>query len=175
MVADAEFSLITVEEYYGLPSSEDVIVELHWGRLVELPWPKAWHIDLQRHIAKLLEEYSARTWEVFTGLPFRAVPQFDLRGVDVGVIAKSRWDSVGRGDLHGSPEIVIDIMPLNGEITERAALFLSTGTQQFCVVDRTQQLVRVTGLDSKTKAYGPGQEVPFPLLNASLAVDEILG
>ena len=167
---------MTVEEYCDLARREDVIEELHWGRLVELPFPKAWQVSLRQRIYGLLRERSGSDWEAIVELPFRAVAQFDLRGVNVGVVAKSRWDAaVGEDYLHGSPEIVIDILPLNGEITERAALFLSTGTQQFCVVDETRKIVRVTGLDSKTRAYGLGQEVPFPLLNTSLRVDEIFG
>jgi Uma2 family endonuclease len=169
---------MTVEEFDELPGRDDVILELHWGRLVELSKPKPWHIKLQLRIAELLKERSGPNWAVVTELPFRAVPQYDLRAADVGVIAKSRWDAVGRGDLHGSPEIVIEILsPSNrtGEIRERASLFLTTGTQQFCVVDETRKIVRVTGLDSKTTAYRTGQEVPFPLLGASLKVDEIFG
>ena len=167
---------MTVEEYYDVARREDVIEELHWGRLVELPFPKAWHIKLRQRFYDLLRERSGPNWEVIVELPFRAVPQFDLRGVNVGVVAKTRWDAALDQDyLHGSPEIVIDILPLNDDITERAALFLATGTQQFCVVDRTRKIVRVTGLDSKTTAYGAGQEVPFPLLGASLKGDEIFG
>ena len=178
MAAYPEPLLMTVEEYYKLPRRDDVILELHWGRLVELSRPKPWHMKLQLRIAELLQERSGPDWAVVIELPFRAVPQYDLRAVDVGVIAKSRWETVGESDISGSPEIVIEVLsPSNrrGEITERASLLLSTGTHQFCVIDRTREIVSVTGLDSKTTAYGPGQEVPFPLLGTSLAVNEIFG
>jgi Uma2 family endonuclease len=168
--------LMTVEEFDTLPGRDDVILELQWGRLVELSKPKPWHIKLQLRIAELLKERSGPNWAVVSELPFRAVPQYDLRTVDVGVIAKSRWDAADKNDVPGSPEIVIGVLsPSNrsGEIAERAALFLSTGTQQFCVVDEPRKIVRVTGHDSKTVAYSAGQEVPFPLLGTSLAVDLI--
>jgi Uma2 family endonuclease len=176
MAAYPEPLLMTVEEFDNLPGRDDVILELHWGRLVELSKPKPWHIKLQLHIAELLKGRSGPNWAIVPELPFRALPQYDLRAVDVGVIAKRRWDAADENDLSGSPEIVIEVLsPSNrrGEITERAALFLSTGTQQFCVVDDTRKIVRVTGLDSKTTTYGVGQEVPFPLLGTSLAIDEI--
>src|ERR1019366_9425955 len=50
--------LITVEEYYDVARREDVIEELHWGRLVELPFPKAWHIKLRQRFYDLLRERS---------------------------------------------------------------------------------------------------------------------
>ena len=167
---------MTVEEYYNLPERDDVILELHWGRLVELSRPKPWHITLQRRISDLLRDRCGPEWEVFVELPFRAVPQYDLRAADVGVIAKRRWDAVGRGDLQGSPEIVIEVLsPSNsrGETTERASLFLVTGTQQFCEVDEARRIVRVTFADGTTMVYGCGERVPFPLLDVSLGIDEI--
>jgi Uma2 family endonuclease len=169
---------MTVEEYYELPRRDDVILELHWGHPVELSIPKYWHVKLQKRIAALLEERSGPDWSIVIEMPFRAVPQYDLRAVDVGVIAKTREDTIGEGDLFGSPEIVIEILsPSNRrrEIADKMALFLSTGTQQFCVIDKNHRAISVTGTDSKTLVYKAGMEVPFPILNTSLAVDEIFG
>jgi Uma2 family endonuclease len=177
MAAHPKPWLMTVEEYYDLPERDDVIVELHWGSLVELSRPKYWHVKLQKHIARLLEARSGPEWSVVVELPFRALPQYDIRAVDVGVVAKSREDAIGEGDLFGSPEIVIEILsPSNRrkEIAAKMALFLSTGTQQFSVVDRSRRTVSVTGLDSKTLVYKMGDEVPFPLLGASIKVSDIL-
>jgi len=168
---------MTVEDYYRLPKRDDVIVELHLGSLVELSRPKAWHIKLQKHIAALLEQRSGPAWSVVIELAFRAVPQYDLRAVDVGVVATERWDAVGEGDLFGSPEIVIEILSASNrrkEIADKMALFLSTGTQQFCVIDRTHKTISVTGLENKTRVYKMNDEVPFKLLGTSLKVSEIL-
>ena len=176
MAAFPEPLLMTVEEYYDLPLRDDVILELHWGQLVELSRPKYWHVKLQKRVAALLEERSGPEWSIMIEMPFRAVPQYDLRAVDVGAVAKNREDAIGEGDLLGSPEIVIEILsPSNRrrEIVDKMALFLSTGTQQFCVIDKGHRTVSVTGLDSKTLVYKTGQEVPFPLLSTSLSVDEI--
>jgi Uma2 family endonuclease len=168
--------LMTVEEYYQLPERDDVILELHWGSLVELARPRAWHVDLQDCIAQLLRARCGLDWRVRVELPFRALPQYELRAVDVGVVAKSRWDVVRDGYLFGSPEIVVEILsPSNrpGKIAERMALFLSTGTQQFCLVDWSRRSVSVTGLDNKTLVYKTGDEIPFPLLGACIKVSEI--
>jgi len=176
MAAHPKPLLMTVEELYDLPERDNVTVELHWGSLVELGKPKYWHVKLQKRIAALLEDRAGPNWSVVVELPFRAVAQYDLRAVDVGVIAKSREDAIGDGDLFGSPEIVIEILsPSNRrqEMADRMALFLSTGTQQFCVVDRTHRTVSVTGRDNKTLVYKNGDELLFPLLGFSLSVSEI--
>ena len=177
MTADLKPSLLTVEEYYRLPKRDDVIVELHLGSLVELPRPEAWHVDMRDRIAELLKARTGPSWKVRMPLPFRAVPEYDLRAVDVGVVATERWEAAGEGDLFGSPEVVIEILPPSirrKEIAPKMALFLSSGTQQYCAVDRTRKTVSVTGLGDKTQVYKMNDEVPFPLLGTSLKVSEIL-
>jgi Uma2 family endonuclease len=176
MAAHPKPFLMTVEEYYDLPDRDDVILELHWGRLVELARPKPWHIKMQKRVAALLEKQSGPEWSVVTELPFRAIPRYDLRAVDVGVIATARWDAVNEGDLFGSPEIVIEILsPSNRrkEIMDKMALCLSTGTQQFCVIERNRRTVTVAGADDQTLVYRIGDEMPFPLLGTSIRVSEI--
>src|ERR1700722_13273686 len=125
MAAFPEPLLVTVEEYYDLPRRDDVILELHWGRLVELSRPKPWHMKLQLRIAELLKVRSGPDWTVVIELPFRALPQYALRAVAVGVIARNRWETAGENDISGSPEIVFEVLsPSNrrGEMTERASL-----------------------------------------------------
>lgn len=97
--------LITVERFYDLPSREDVIEELHWGCVVELPCPKIWQIKVRQRMADLLQSCAGPDWDVLQNMPFRAVKQFDLRRVSVGVVARSHVENIGHGDLFGPPEI----------------------------------------------------------------------
>jgi Uma2 family endonuclease len=176
MAARPKPFLMTVEEYYDVPNRDDVILELHWGRLVEWARPKTWHIDLQDRVAELFKQRSGPEWKVRVEMPFRAVPQYDVRAVDVGVVTRSRWSAVGEGYLFGSPEVVVEILsPSNRrtEITDKMALCLSTGTRQFCVIDRNRRTITVTGVDSQPLVYRVGDEVPFPLLGTSIRVSEI--
>jgi len=177
VAADPQTKLVTVEEYYRLPRRDDVIVELHLGSLVELSRPQAWHIDMQNRIVELLKARSGAVWKVRASLPFRAVPEYDRRAVDVGVVAAERWEAAGDGDLFGAPEVVVEILPSGTrrkELEPKMALLLSSGTQQYCAVDRTRKTVSVTGLADKTQVYKMKDEVPFPLLGTSLKVSEIL-
>jgi Uma2 family endonuclease len=91
-------------------------------------------------------------------------------------VSKEREDAIGRGDLIGSPEIVIEILsPSNRphEMTDRAELFLDTGTKQFCEVDDTHRTVTVRQLGQTPLLYRAGDEVSFPLLGTSIKISEI--
>jgi Uma2 family endonuclease len=168
--------LMTVEEFYELPEREDVMLELHWGQLVELGRPKYWHVKMQMRIAALLAQRCGPDWSAIVELPFRAVPQNDVRAADVGVVSKRREDEIGDGDLFGSPEIVIEILsPSNRrkEIEEKMRLCLSTGAQQFCVVDHSKRTVTITTSDGARAVYRGDDEIPFLLLGASIRVSEI--
>jgi Uma2 family endonuclease len=166
---------ITVEEYYALPEREDVIVELHLGCLVELARPKVWNVNVQDRVASLLKQRSGAGWKILVEMPFRALPEYDLRAADIGVLAMDRWRQVGDGDILGAPEIVIEVLsPENTptEIVQKMALCFSAGTDQFVVVDRQRGAVRVSHKPSATE-YTGDDEIPFPLLNTSLRVSDI--
>jgi hypothetical protein len=135
---------MTVEGYDHLPKRDDVI-----------------------DLALLLEERSGPAWSVVIELPFRTVPQYDLRGVEVGVVATEQWDAFGEGGLFGSPEIVIEVLaPSNRrkDIVDKMALS----------VDRTRKTISMTDLENKTRVYKMNGEVPFAVLGTSLKVSEIL-
>ena len=59
MPAFAEPSLMTVEQFNALPERQDVREEFHWGLLVTLPRPKAWHVKLQMKLTQLLQPAAA--------------------------------------------------------------------------------------------------------------------
>ena len=167
---------MTAEDYFEVPERDGFYLELHLGHLVEVGRPKPWHVNMQHLIARLLEQRSGPDWVVRVELPFRAVAQYDVRAVDIGVVSAARWNAVGENDLFGSPEIVVEFLsPSNRrkQMAEEMALFLSTGTRQFCVVDRTRRTLAVTSADGRQLIYRNDDEVPFPLLGISIKVSEI--
>jgi Uma2 family endonuclease len=106
MGAAAEPLLITVEQYRRIPEREDVIQELHWGRVIILTRPKARHVKLQSRLVRLLRPRAETLGYVESELPFRALPEYDLRAADVAFVSRERWDAVDdNGDLHGAPEL----------------------------------------------------------------------
>lgn len=178
MAAAAEPTLLTVDQYRTLPSPEDSIQELHWGSVVTMTRPKMRHARLQSRLARLLRPAMEHTGIVETEVAFRALPEYDLRGADVAFVSQARWDATDDNDnLHGSPELVIEILsPTNTqrEMQEKAALCLSTGCEEFWVVDPDKQTVSVTRRDGQTNIHSQGDSIPLLGTNATLAVADIL-
>ena len=177
MAALPEPVLMTVEQYRELPDREDVIQELHWGMVVTLSHPKMKHAKVQSRLARLLRPKAEHLGVVETEVAFRALPEYDLRGADVAFVSQARWDSTDDNDnLHGSPELVIEVLsPSNtrAEINEKAVLCLSSGAQEFWVVDPKGEIISVTRQDGVTTAYRTGDRIPLPMFDSSVDVSEI--
>jgi Uma2 family endonuclease len=179
MAADTEPLLMTVEEYSQLPDREDVIQELHWGTLVTLPRPKMGHAKLQSRLVELLRPKVEHLGVVATEVAFRALSEYDLRGADVAYVSRQRWDATDDDDnLHGSPDLVIEVLsPSNtcAEIREKAVLCLSSGAQEFWVVDPKRETVSVTKQGCVPTAYRVGDHIPLSMFDSHLDVSEIFG
>jgi Uma2 family endonuclease len=177
MAARADALLMTVERYRELPELPGVRQELHWGQVVNVAFPKMIHAKLQRRLVDLLRPITEKQGQVTIEFPFRAVPQYDLRGADVAFISQERWNETDDNDnLRGSPELVIEILsPSNTktEMREKAALCLSTGCEEFWLVDSHRKTVNVTRQDGDYTLYGMGDRIPLARFNASLDVDAI--
>ncbi len=167
MAAAAQPLLMTVDQYRLLPDREDVIEELHWGMLVTLTRPKMKHAKVQSRLVRLLRPLAEHLGAVESEVAFRALPEYDLRAADVAFVSHVRWDSTSEDDnLRGSPELVIEVLsPSNTrrEIQEKAALCLSTGTEEFWSVDPTHNTVTVTTLDSSSRVYRTGDRIPLAM------------
>ena len=177
MAAAAEFLLMTVDEYRQLPDREDVIQELHWGMVVTLSRPKMKHAKLQLRLVDLLRPKVEHLGIVAAEVAFRALPEYDLRGADVAYVSRQRWDSTDDNDnLHGSPELAIEVLsPSNtkAEIHEKAVLCLSSGAQEFWVVDPKRETVSVTRQSGAPTVYQIGDRIPLPMFRSHLDVSEI--
>jgi Uma2 family endonuclease len=177
MAAAAEPLLLTVEQYRQLPEREDVVQELHWGQVVALTRPKARHVKLQSRLVRLLRPKAEHLGYVESELPFRALPEYDLRAADVAFVSKARWDAVGdEDDLRGAPELVIEVLSrsnIPAKIQELAALCLSAGAEELWVVDAKRQAVTVTSRDGASVVYGAEDRIPLPLFGGSLPVSDI--
>lgn len=179
MAAIGEPLLMTVEQFDLLPERKDVSEELRRGQLVTLPRPEAWHVKLQMKLTQLLQPMAAKQGYVVVELPFRAVPEYDVRTADVAVVAKARWDEANEGYLAGAPELVIEILsPSNSksQIREYAALCLANGCEEIWVVDYRNKTVTVTKKDGHSVRYSGGMDVPSNAFGAaSIGIDLIFG
>lgn len=177
MAAIAEPLLMTVEQYRDLPHRDDVIQELHWGQVITLTRPKMKHAKLQSRLVRLLRPRAEHLGVIESEVAFRALPEYDLRGADVAFVSQQRWNTTEDDDnLHGTPELVIEVLsPSNTkqEMREKAALYLSTGAQEFWLVDPKRQTVTVMRQQGGTQVFGMGQPTPLVLFGRELNVSDI--
>ncbi len=168
---------MTVDQYREIPSQRDVQQELHWGQLVTLTRPKARQIKLQSRLVRLLRPMAERLGYVESELPFRALPEYDLRAADVAFISQQRWDETGDDDdLAGAPEIVIEVVSPSNTMTalkELAALCLSAGTMEFWIVNPQNRTISVTRRGSTTVLYREGESIEIELFGAAVAVSQV--
>jgi Uma2 family endonuclease len=177
MATAAEPLLITVEQFRELPPREDVVRELRWGQVVTLTRPTMRHTRLQYRLVELLRPLAAAGGVVAAEVPFRALPEYDLRGADVAFVSRSRWDETPEDDnLHGSPELVVEVLsPSNTkqEMREKATLYLATGAEEFWIVDPARKTVTVMKRTGGTLVYEIGQVIPVFFCGSVLPVLDI--
>jgi Uma2 family endonuclease len=159
---------MTVEQFRELPPDHGPwLHELQSGQVVVSARPKAKQYKLQTRLAHLLETRGGSLGVVGIELPFRAVPQFDLRAADVAFISQERWDAIDPEDnLRGAPELVIEVKsPSNtwAELRERASLCLANGCQDFWIVDEKARTITAIDRDGKAFKYSEADTVPLPL------------
>ncbi len=160
-------ALMTVEEFQDLPLDRGpVLHELHHGEVVTLTRPKARHYHLQYRLADLIRAKAGQLGFVGIELPFRAVPQFDLRAADVAFVSQERWDAIDPNDnLRGAPELVIEVKSASStwaDLRERASLCLANGCQDFWIVDEKTQTITAINREGKAVKCSEGNAVPLP-------------
>ena len=100
----------------SIAGTQRLAPELRWGQVVSLTRPKMRHSRIQYRLVELLRPKAEGKGIVAAEVPFRALPEYDLRGADVAFVSQSRWDDADPDDnLPGSPELVIVFCPSNTE------------------------------------------------------------
>lgn len=171
--------LMTVEEFRKLPEdSGSVYHELRHGELVILTRPKLKHTLIQSKLRDLLRPLAAPGSYIEVEMPFRALPEHELRVADVGYLSPERFAAADPEDnIRGAPNLVIEVLsPSNtaDEIYDQEKLCLESGAKEFWVVDADRRQVKVSTPDGRTMTYQSGQEMPLPLFGqAKVSVDAI--
>ena len=169
--------LMTVEEYWRLPETGPFYYELRHGELVKVSRPKWLHLMIQWRLRDLLKPVLCGQGRVETEVPFRAVPEYELRVADVAFISANRLPKSGEDSLSGAPDIVIEVLsPSNtvSEINEKTRLCLEHGSVEFWVVDPQLREIRISTPDGLTRTYNSGQSIPLALAGGqTLAVDSV--
>lgn len=177
MAASIEPLLITVKQYRELPRRDDVAQELHWGQIVTLTRPKMGHTRLQYRLVEILRVLAGSKGIVAAEVPFRALPEYELRGADVAFVSNERWTATDDDDnLQGSPELVVEVLSRSNtraEMRAKAALYLSTGCLEFWIVEPKNKEIQVMRREGGPRIYGMGDKVPIPLFESEVSVAQI--
>jgi Uma2 family endonuclease len=168
--------LYTVEEYERIPNPPGGRYELHHGELVFVTYPVRQHGDLQRRLQELLKPAGAAEYLVAVEYPYRPLRESEVWGADVACVRHDRHRAVEKW-LLGAPELVIEVKsPSNrdSELDDKAMTTLAgEGAVEFWVVDAKARTVKVYSKSAGVRIYHGDAEVPVPLLDMRLSLDQI--
>lgn len=179
VVMTTAVKLLTVAEFFERPEVAGGYEELRQGEVFMVAWPKHRHGRLQHRIRDLLLGVIGDAVEVEIEMAFRALPEFEIRRADIGVISVARADRADEeGYVSGAPEIVIEVeSPSNTarEFREKEALYLATGALAFWVVYPDRREVTVAVADG-SRTYRDGDEIELRGFgDKRVAVSKLLG
>jgi Uma2 family endonuclease len=167
----ATTGLMTVDEFRQLPETGHFYYELRHGELVKVTRPKFKHCLIQGKLQDLLRPHAGNEYWVSLEIPFRAVPEYDLRVADVAALSLTRRDQTDPDDfLQGAPELVIEVVSPSNTVQETAdkeRLCLENGCREFWVVNPMLRHVKVSTPDGITHTYESGHEIPLNLFGGA--------
>jgi Uma2 family endonuclease len=175
---EAPTGLMTVEQYCELPEAGSFYYELHHGKLVRMSWANFGDALVRSRIGGQLDAALDGHGIVLTRLPFRALPEYELRVADVGYITRERSEQIkGEDYCLGAPDLIIEVLSPSTtsiEINEKIALCLANGCREFWIVDRRLCQITVSSPDGLTRTYRSGESIPLAFAeNQRLMVDSV--
>jgi len=172
-------SLVTWQDFLRLPERPDAAkrYELHDGAVIQVPPARPLHVKIQKRMEQLLELCADELGIVTIEFPYRPVVNLQFWFADVAYVPKAGWDALPPNEypVYAPPLIVEVLSPSNtpAKVNRQRIIAMSSGTQEFWVVDHTNQSVQVTSTTG-VNTYVSGDRIPLPLLKGStLAVAEI--
>ncbi len=162
----ATTQLMTFAEFQELPDEICRNAELRHGELVLVAEAEQIHLWIQQRLMRLLDRRADAFGLVGMEIPFRPRGDNEYYRVDVAFISTARWRPARKGHLHGSPEIVVEVLsPSNtaSEMNDRRQLFFATGCQEFWEIDSNLLQIDVSTPNGITTTYRRGQSIPLAL------------
>jgi Uma2 family endonuclease len=113
----------------------DSFYELRHGELIRMTMPKVRHKTVQANLHSLLSLFRGSDGFLSLKIPFRALPEYELRSAEVAWMPKLRWLSAEKeGYLDGAPDLVIEVIsPSNTveEMRDKRSLCLANGCKEY--------------------------------------------
>lgn len=167
---------MTVAEFLALPGDSSHL-ELHDGRVVTKGPGHARQCHVWNRLADLIGALGRGRVSVCVKMPFRALPEYELRDAAVGAVAPERWaEALEQDAVRGVPELVVEAVSPSStaaDVFNYERLCLANGCREFWLVDAWAKEVRVMTGD-QGRIYTAGMEIPVLVLDGErIAVDAI--
>ena len=170
-------ALVTVEAFRQMTDPPGIRLELHNGEVVHVTRPAHKHFKIQKRLTRIFNEAFGTLGDASYELAFRARPEYELRVADVAWTAAARYETINEEDsLAGAPEIVVEVLSPSNTVSEmmvKRDLCLSSGCEQFWIVDPKGRFIEITPAQGPTRVYRGNDLVTVG--NANYSVNEILG
>ena len=140
----------TYRDYKGLPESETKRYELLEGELVMVPSPSFEHQRISRELELLLGNFVKRNklGEILDA-PFDVHLGEDVVQPDILFISKGRSEIITEEEIHGAPDLVIEIFsPTTAERdrTYKKTLYARHRVREYWMVDPEKKTIQVMTL-----------------------------
>jgi Uma2 family endonuclease len=126
--------------------------EIIGGQLIVSPSPSTRHQQILLELASSLKVYllAERRGQVFVAPLDVRLSFYDVVQPDLLVVLNDRREIIQERGIVGAPNLVVEILSPSSKITDRvdkAALYASSGVQEYWIVDPIAEVVTVYGLD----------------------------
>ncbi len=171
IVVEKKTKKYTYEEYCNI--SNDKRYELIEGELLMTPSPVTNHQRISRRLEFILVKFITENnlGELFDA-PYDV--HFDNENVvqpDLLFISKDSLHIIGEKNVHGAPDLVIEIISENSayrDMVQKKKLYAKFGVKEYWVVIPEGEEIEIYTLKDNTfqlyKAYGKGNTIESPLL-----------
>ncbi len=160
-----ETGLMTFAEFEKLPDPPAGHLELHDGRVVQMPPRKKVHMQIQQALFDLLAPLLRGHGFLTNEFAFRPAPEYEARQCDIGFVAQHRWDADDHEYFLGAPDLIVEVLSKSNtmdDILDRQDMCLRNGCVSFWVVDSRRKTIMVTTPDGITRTYRCGEAVSVP-------------
>ncbi|MBI4331177.1 MAG: Uma2 family endonuclease [Chloroflexi bacterium] len=142
----------TYEDYKNLPESETERYELLEGELVVVPSPNERHQSISGNLIRILSTFvrDNKLGRVYPA-PFDVVfGETNVLQPDTMYISRDRLSVITRENVHGAPDLVVEILSPATATRDRAikrAIYARHGVREMWLVDPEQETVEVARLE----------------------------
>ncbi len=170
----------TYEDYLKTP--EDKRYELINGELIMTPSPTPYHQRVSRKLEFILESFITKNnpGEIFYAPCDVYLDNENVVQPDILFISKDRLDIIGKKNIQGAPDLVVEIISENSvyrDMVQKKRLYARFGVKEYWIVIPEEKEVEVYILKGNGyllyKTFSKGDILESPSLKLKIELKEI--